>query len=74
MPAEIRHISVHSHCKQYWVEGSPEDVIKEVGSRLEQDRVTPMYEHMALKIISIDIKEFPSKLGICLYKNLYAGD
>jgi hypothetical protein len=70
----IKNVPSGTHTRTFWVEGSPEEVIKDVAHRLEEDHITPMYEHMALKIISVDISKFPLVMRICLFKNLYAGD
>jgi hypothetical protein len=40
MSIRTSYIPTNDHCKQYWIEGSPEEVIREVGSKLEQDRAT----------------------------------
>lgn len=54
--------------------GAPDLVLAEVKNRLDRDTVTPCYEHMALRINRLDVRDYPRSITVELYQNLYAGD
>lgn len=60
----------HINLREY--KGTPLDVMRSVLDYIENDSVTPMYEHMRPKIA--DIKYDGNELIIITSKNNYAGD
>jgi hypothetical protein len=59
----------------WWIRGETKEVINEVNKRLQDDPSNgPMYTHLDLTIVDIDKSELPYRIGVRLYRNLYAGD
>jgi len=56
--------------------GDPQDVIDYAAKLVQNDEVTPMYDHMAYRVVGFDLekKADGSPSWIKLYKTTYAGD
>ena len=54
--------------------GRPKDIFPEIAKRLANDYITPLYEHMSLRVMKIEFTHWHNVMSATLYKNLYAGD
>lgn len=66
--------SSNRYVRRTCIQGDPIEVLVEVKKMMDNDHVTPMYEHMKLRLENIDLDEFPKSIKVILFKSLYAGD
>jgi len=70
----IKQSKASSYGTNIKISGNPEEVLAEAKKMIDNDNVTPMYEHMALRVCDMCLDDYPESITVTLYKNLYAGD